>query len=153
VQRCKRPAFICDQFDRTGLFIGKPMLPGDWTVHAAIRVRLCAARRWLASDEHRQWVLDFATRLRSDGVEVTLDQWHLHPGDQLPAFMEPAIRDNDYILIVCTPHYAERSNRRAGGVGYEGDIMTAEVFTQRNERKFIPVFALDRRGRARLRRG
>lgn len=92
------------------------------------------------SDEHKQWVLAFATRLRGDGVEVTLDQWHLHPGDQLTAFMEWAIRDNDYILIVCTPHYADRSNRRAGGVGYEGDIMTAAIFTQRNERKFIPVF-------------
>lgn len=92
------------------------------------------------SDEHKQWVLEFATRLRADGVEVTLDQWHLHPGDQLTAFMERAIRNNDYILIVCTPHYADRSNRRAGGMGYEGDIMTAAVFTQRNERKFIPVF-------------
>jgi hypothetical protein len=91
-------------------------------------------------DAHKQWVLAFATRLRTDGVEVTLDQWHLQPGDQLPAFMERAIHDNDYILIVCTPYYAERSNRRVGGVGYEGDIMTGEVFSLRNERKFIPIF-------------
>jgi hypothetical protein len=92
------------------------------------------------SEAHKEWVLRFATRLRADGVDVTLDQWHLHPGDQLPAFMERAIRENDYVLIVCTPHYAERSNRRAGGVGYEGDIMTAEFFNSRNERKFIPIF-------------
>ena len=80
------------------------------------------------------------TRLRKDGVDITLDQWHLHPGDQLPAFMERAIRENDYVLIVCTPFYAGRSNRRIGGVGYEGDIMTGEVFTTRNERKFIPIY-------------
>ena len=92
------------------------------------------------SDAHRQWVLELGTRLRADGVEVTLDQWHVQPGDQLPAFMEHAVRDNDYVLIVCTPHDAERSNQRRGGVGYEGDIMTAEVFTTRNKRKFIPIF-------------
>ena len=91
-------------------------------------------------DPHKDWVKVFATRLRSDGVDVTLDQWHLQPGDQLPAFMEGAVRENDYVLIVCTPTYADRSNRRVGGVGYEGDIMTGEVFTSRNERKFIPVW-------------
>lgn len=91
------------------------------------------------SDEHRQWVLDLATSLRADGVETILDQWHLVPGDQLPAFMEKAVRESDHVLIVCTPRYKERSNRREGGVGYEGDIITGEVFTTRNERKFIPI--------------
>jgi TIR domain len=91
------------------------------------------------NDPHRDWVKAFGTRLRSDGVNVTLDQWHLQLGDQLPAFMERAVRENDYVLIVCTPTYADRSNRRVGGVGYEGDIMSGAVFTTRNERKFIPI--------------
>lgn len=92
------------------------------------------------SNEHREWVRDLATRLRSDGIDVTLDQWSLHPGDALPQFMESAVRENDYVLIVCTPYYAKRSNQRRGGVGYEGDIMTAEVLTSRRKRKFIPLF-------------
>jgi hypothetical protein len=92
------------------------------------------------SEEHRNWVRDFATRLRTDGVDVTLDQWEVQPGDQLAAFMERAVRENDYIVIVCTPTYAERSNERRGGVGYEGDIMTAEVLNDQNHRKFIPVY-------------
>jgi hypothetical protein len=92
------------------------------------------------SDEHRDWVRDLAARLRGDGVDVTLDKWELQPGDQLPAFMERAVRENDYVLIVCTPHYKRRSNERMGGVGYEGDIMTAEALMTRNERKFIPLF-------------
>jgi TIR domain len=77
--------------------------------------------------------------LRGDGVDVTLDQWELQPGDRLPVFMEAAIREHDYILIVCTPDYKERSDAREGGVGYEGDIMTGELLSRRNERKFIPV--------------
>lgn len=92
------------------------------------------------SDEHREWVREFAARLRGDGVDVTLDKWELQPGDQLPVFMERAVRENDYVLIVCTPHYKRRSNERLGGVGYEGDIMTAEALMTRNERKFIPLF-------------
>lgn len=92
------------------------------------------------SEAHREWVRAFATRLRSDGVDITLDQWEVQPGDQLPAFMEHAVRENDYVIILCTPAYAERSNQRRGGVGYEGDIMTAETMTSQNQRKFIPVY-------------
>lgn len=91
------------------------------------------------SDQHREWVLALAVRLRSDGVETVLDQWHLVPGDQLPAFMEKAVRQSDFVLIVCTPRYKDRSERRVGGVGYEGDIITGEVLTARNQRKFIPI--------------
>ena len=47
--------------------------------------------------------------------------------------MEREIRDNDYDLTICTTQYKEKSDKRIGGVGYEGDIMTGEVFTKRNE--------------------
>lgn len=93
-------------------------------------------------DIHKAWVREFAVCLRADGVDVTLDQWETAPGDQLPEFMERAIRDNDYVLIVCTPRYRTRSDSRKGGVGYEGDIMAAEVFTTQNNRKFIPILRL-----------
>lgn len=91
------------------------------------------------SDAHKQWVHDLATRLRTSGIDITLDQWHLVPGDQLPQFMESAVRESNYVLVICTPRYKTRSDNRAGGVGYEGDIMTAEVMTSRNQRKFIPI--------------
>jgi hypothetical protein len=90
-------------------------------------------------DEHKAWVWALAERLRKDGVDVILDRWALVPGDQLPAFMEQAIRDNDFVVIICTPRYQARSNSRTGGVGYEGDIMTGEVLSRRDTRKFIPV--------------
>lgn len=94
------------------------------------------------SDHHRDWVLALAIRLRADGVETVLDQWHLVPGDHLPAFMEKAVRELDYVLIICTPRYKERSDQRLGGVGYEGDIITGQVLTTRNERKFIPLLRI-----------
>ena len=92
------------------------------------------------SDEHRAWVRALAERLRNDGVDVKLDQWELAPGDQLTEFMERGIRDHDFVVIICTPKYRTRSDSREGGVGYEGDVMTAEVMTDRNNRKFIPLW-------------
>lgn len=91
------------------------------------------------NNEHKIWVKMLATRLREDGVDVDLDQWSVVPGDQLPVFMERAIRENSYVIIICTPNYKAKSDWRKGGVGYEGDVMTAEVHTQQNHRKFIPV--------------
>jgi hypothetical protein len=90
-------------------------------------------------DAHKEWVRSLASRLRSDGVDVVLDKWHTSPGDQLPAFMERAIRDNPFVLIICTRGYKRRSDERKGGVGYEGDVITGEVATKQNHRKFIPV--------------
>jgi hypothetical protein len=55
--------------------------------------------------------------------------------------MEREIRENDFVLVVCTPKYKTKSEARIGGVGYEGDIMTAEVLANQNHRKFIPVLA------------
>ena len=50
-----------------------------------------------------------------------------------------SIRENGFVVIVCTPRYKSRSDSREGGVGYEGDIMTAEVMSSNNHRKFIPI--------------
>jgi hypothetical protein len=91
------------------------------------------------SEIHSAWVRALATRLRADGINVSIDQWSAIPGDQLPAFMEREIRENRFVIIVCTPRYKSRSEARQGGVGYEGDIMTAEVMGSGNHRKFIPI--------------
>jgi hypothetical protein len=90
-------------------------------------------------EDHKKWVRELAARLRGDGITVALDQWELVPGDQLPAFMERSIRNSSYVLVVCTPGYKKRSDERKGGVGYEGDIITGELLTQQNHRKFIPI--------------
>jgi hypothetical protein len=95
------------------------------------------------SDSHKKWVASLATQLRADGIDVHLDQWHAVPGDQLPHFMEREIRENHFVILICTPKYKQRSDSRTGGVGYEGDIMTAEVVTMGNHRKFIPILAAD----------
>jgi len=90
-------------------------------------------------EPHPTWVRELVGRLRSDGVESTLDQWHAVPGDNLPQFMERAIRENDHVIVICTPAYKIKAGGRLGGVGYEGSIMTGEAFVLKNRRKFVPV--------------
>jgi len=92
------------------------------------------------SVSHRDWVRDLATRMRlKSGIDVSLDQWDAVPGDQLTEFMGKAVRESDFVLLICTPEYKKKSDQNIGGVGYEGDIMTGEVFTEKNHRKFIPL--------------
>ena len=90
-------------------------------------------------DEHRHWVRELAVRLRGDGVDVKLDHWELAPGDQLPAFMERSVRESNFVLIICTPQYKRKADGRQGGVGYEDTVMTGEVYSGANWRKFIPI--------------
>ncbi len=91
------------------------------------------------SEQHKQWVRNLAARLRGCGVDVKLDRWELVPGDLLPHFMERGVSTNKFVLIVLTPSYKAKSDSRQGGVGYEGNVMTAEIFAGQDPRKFIPV--------------
>ena len=88
---------------------------------------------------HKRWVRSLADRLQEARVAVILDQLVLHPGDSVPAFIENAVRDSDFVLLVATPNYRARANSDRGGVGYEGSVITGEIYQTRNRRKFIPL--------------
>jgi hypothetical protein len=92
------------------------------------------------SEPHKEWVLRLATDLRIKGVDVVLDRWHLKIGDDIAVFMDESVSNADYILLVCSPNYAEKSNARRGGVGYEQNIISGELLTETSTRaKFIPL--------------
>jgi hypothetical protein len=88
---------------------------------------------------HQEWIEDLASRLRADGIDIRLDVWHVHPGEQLTAFMETGVRECNFVLMVCTPRYKLRSDGRAGGVGYESAVITGELLSGSSPRKFIPL--------------
>jgi TIR domain len=92
------------------------------------------------NEEHLNWVLDLATRLRQqDAVDVILDRWHLRPGMDRTAFMEQSVAGSDFVVLVCTPSYATRANARKGGVGYESTIITGDLAENLDTDRFIPV--------------
>lgn len=88
---------------------------------------------------HKKWVLDLATRLRNSGVDASLDQWDLRPGDDLPVFMESHLRAADRVIMVCTDTYVQKANSGRGGVGYEKMIVTSELMRDIDKSKVIPI--------------
>lgn len=91
------------------------------------------------SDAHKQWVLRLATDLMANGVETTLDQWDLRPGQDGVAFMAQGIAESDRVLMVCTEKYVAKAEKRSGGVGFEGLIITGELVQNIDTRKFVPL--------------
>ena len=91
------------------------------------------------SQEHKQWVLALASRLRQSGIDAILDQWEIGPGGDLPHFMEQSIARSVRILMICTERYVDKANAGVGGVGYEKMIVTADLLKQIGSNRVIPI--------------
>lgn len=91
---------------------------------------------------HEQWVIDLATELReSGGVDVILDKWDLKEGHDAVAFMEKMVTDPDIkkVAIITDKVYAAKADGRAGGVGTETQIISAEVYSNQEQDKFVAI--------------
>lgn len=91
------------------------------------------------SDSHKDWVRILAERLTRNGVNAILDQWHIRPGQSLTQFMEVEVQGCDFALIICTKDYCRKSMVRAGGVGYEQQIITGRIAAGLERERFIPI--------------
>ncbi len=104
--------------------------------------RLFISYSWSTS-EHEQWVIDLATELVNSGVDVVLDKWDLREGHDSIAFMEKMVTDPSIskVILVCDQVYASKADGRAGGVGTETQIISAEVYAKQSQDKFVAVIA------------
>jgi hypothetical protein len=92
------------------------------------------------SEGHEEWVRKLAEALQNNGVDTALDQWDCYLGVDLTKYMETSIRESDFVMMVCTPIYAEKANAGRGGVGYEKMIITGEIFEAiASPKKFVPI--------------
>jgi hypothetical protein len=91
------------------------------------------------SEDHKSWVRHLGERLYGAGIEARLDQWSVRPGESFTAFMEQEVAAADFVLVVCTPSYAHKSNNRQGGVGYEQQIVSGQLMSGTARSKFIPI--------------
>jgi hypothetical protein len=58
----------------------------------------------------------------------------------LTKFMEMAVRESNYVILLRTPNFAKKANAGVGGVGYEKTIVTGKIFADEvEETKFVPV--------------
>lgn len=91
------------------------------------------------NDGHKDWVLQLATRLRSNGVNVILDRWNLKLGSDLASFMERDLSKSHRVICICSDTYVKKANEGKGGSGYEKQIMTAELIKDQNKNLIIPL--------------
>lgn len=93
------------------------------------------------SETHKQWVLDLAKRLTSDGIHVILDVWDLKPGYDKNSFMEKMVTDPAVgkVLVICDKRYQVKADGRSGGVGAESQLISQELYEKVDQDKFIPV--------------
>ena len=87
------------------------------------------------SKEHAQWVLEFATSLVDNGIDIIIDKWDLPEGEDKYKFMERIVNDKsvDKVIILSDKRYAEKADKREGGVGSETQIISVNLYEQFSE--------------------
>lgn len=89
--------------------------------------------------EHSDWVLNFATKLRYLGIDVTCDIWDLNIGDDLLFFMNNGLNNVNMVICICSEKYVEKANNMVGGAGYETMLLSSSFLKQGNLNYIIPV--------------
>lgn len=94
-----------------------------------------------STPEYEQFVEELATDLRNNGVDAILDKWRLKPGQDKYHFMESMVTDSSMtkVLVLCDSGYRKKADDRAGGVGTESQIISADLYAKVDQTKFIPV--------------
>lgn len=90
-------------------------------------------------EEHKDWVLQLAYRLREDGVDVCLDRWDVALGGNLAHFMERAADDSYRVIAVVSETYCRKSDGRSGGAGVEAQMMSGRLYDQLESSAVIPL--------------
>lgn len=105
-----------------------------------IPVKAFISYSW-SSPTHEAWVLNLATRLREDGVDISFDKWDLKPGHDSYQFMEAMVTDSSVtkVIMVCDETYVDRANSREGGVGTESQIISPELYGKGAQDKYAAL--------------
>ena len=94
---------------------------------------------------HADRVLALADALRADDIDAVLDQYDPNPAEGWPQWMERNLDAADFVLLVCTPAYLRRVERRepAGvglGVQWEGNLIYNRLYNNLGQGdRYIPV--------------
>lgn len=90
--------------------------------------------------EYANTIVEFANTLRGDGIDASIDEWDLKPGNDLYHFMESKIKSEaDYVLLMINDEFTRKANERIGGVGAETQMMAKEVYDNVEQGRIIPI--------------
>jgi formylglycine-generating enzyme required for sulfatase activity len=100
-------------------------------------------------EEHKERVLQLASRLRNDGVDAEMDRYEDAPAEGWPQWCERQIDRADFVLMVCTETYLRRfqgegETGKGLGVPWEAQIVRSILYNSGSvSGKFIPVLFSD----------
>ena len=89
------------------------------------------------SPGHKRGVLDFADRLRADGVEAWIDEYDAHQPDPWPRWMNRQIEAAHRVLMIFTPTYRARfegdDTPGGHGVNHEGLVIQQHLYNAKGK--------------------
>lgn len=94
------------------------------------------------NEQHIAWVTELSRRLRSNGIDVCLDQWNVRAGHDLNLFMEQYHDLSVRIVVVLSDDYADKANKRGeqySGVATEATIISSTVYRDAGSNRVIPI--------------
>jgi tetratricopeptide (TPR) repeat protein len=95
---------------------------------------------------HSERVRALAHALADDGLDVELDQFHVHESIDWPRWCEERLRpeNTNFVLMVCSAEYRRRIEGRVAfdkgrGVFWEGNLIYGYLFRDKANERFIPL--------------
>lgn len=95
------------------------------------------------SQVYEDQVLELSNRLRSEGIDASIDQYEEAPVEGWPRWMERQILEAQYVIILCDETYYGKlySSEKGKGVVWEASIVYQMLYDAATETsKFIPAF-------------
>lgn len=92
--------------------------------------------------EYEKKVLSFANKLRSEGIDATIDLYEESPPEGWPRWMENQIREAEFVLVISSKSYYDKcySKNKGNGISWEVNIVYQHIYEANSEnKKFIPV--------------
>ena len=93
--------------------------------------------------EYENKILEFANRLRSEGIDANIDLYEEAPAEGWPRWMENQINNSDFVLVANSKSYYEKcySDNKGKGISWEVNIVYQHIYDASTiNTKFIPVF-------------
>lgn len=95
------------------------------------------------SKEHQDRVLRLSNKLRSEGIDCSLDQYEDSPLEGWPKWMDRQVKNSDFILVVCTETYYSKVlgvDEKGMGIKWESTLIYQQLYNAgANNAKFIPI--------------
>jgi len=95
------------------------------------------------SKHHQDRVLQLSNKLRNEGIDCILDQYEDSPPEGWPKWMDSNVKNCDFVLIICTETYYNRTignDEKGMGIKWESTLIYQQLYNAgSNNTKFIPI--------------